>query len=266
MAATTAGRLGEIMRAAGFDGYGVAAYAETLPGTGYRKNELFDGIRSVIVCLIPWDTGKNEGRNVARYCVGMDYHLVGQKHLDVAAELLKKLYPEDRFACFVDSSPVAEVRAAVLAGLGVHGRNNLLISDQYGTRCAIGEIVTTHAFPKSVPHPDTCLLCNKCVEACPNAALSPEGFDRTRCVSAMTQKKGALTAEEEALIRKVGFVSGCDRCTDVCPMNRHADGTGWKEFKETAKPVYTPGTDLSDRAYGWRGPETPERNYNILEG
>lgn len=266
MAAIIAGQLGEIMKAAGFDCCGVAEYAETLPGTGYRQNELFDGIRSVIVCLIPWDTGKNEGRNVARYCVGMDYHLVGQKHLGMAAEILRRAYPEDRFACFVDSSPIAEVRAAVLAGLGIRGLDNLLISDQYGTRCAIGEIVTTHAFPKSLPHPGTCRLCKKCIGACPGEALSPAGFDKTKCVSALTQKKGALTAEEEALIRRVGFVSGCDCCTDICPLNRHADGTGWQEFKDTAKPVYTPGTDLSDRTYGWRGPEIPERNYKILEG
>ncbi len=261
-----ADQLGKIMEAAGFECYGVADYADTLPGTGYKQNERFEGIQSVIVCLIPWDTGKNEGRNVARYCVGMDYHLIGENHLGIAAENLKQAYPGDRFSYFVDSSPVAEVHSAVLAGLGVRGRNNQLVSDRYGTRCAIGEIVTTHPFPKSVEHPGTCFLCNKCVEACPNAAISLKGFDKTKCVSAITQKKGALTEEEENLIRKVGFVSGCDCCTDVCPMNRYADGTGWKEFKETAKPVYTPGMDLSDRAYGWRGPEIPERNYKILEG
>ncbi|HNW03886.1 MAG TPA: DUF1730 domain-containing protein [Oscillospiraceae bacterium] len=258
--------LGEIMEAAGFEDYGVADYADTLPGTGFRQGDLFPGIRSVVVCLIPWDTGKNEGRNMARHCVGMDYHLVGQKHLAVAAEILRRVYPEDRFAFFVDSSPVAEVRAAVLAGLGVRGLNNLLINEKYGTRCAVGEIVTTHKFQKSAKQPGTCLLCNKCVEACPNAALSPEGFDKTRCVSAISQKKGELTERERGLVRKVGFISGCDRCTDVCPMNRHADGIGWPEFKDTAKPVYAPGMDLSDRSYGWKGPEILERNYKILEG
>ena len=46
-------------------------------------------------------------------------------------------------------------------------------------------------------------------------------------------------------------------------MNRHADGTGLKEFKESAKPVYTPGMDLSDRSYGWK-PANVERNYKII--
>jgi epoxyqueuosine reductase QueG len=75
--------------------------------------------------------------------------------------------------------------------------------------------------------------------------------------------KKELTAEDEALIKKVGFICGCDCCTDCCPMNRHADGTGLKEFKESAKPVYTPGMDLSDRSYGWK-PANVERNYKII--
>ena len=40
------------------------------------------------------------------------------------------------------------------------------------------------------------------------------------------QMKKELTPEDEALIRKVGFVCGCDCCTDICPMNRRFDGTG----------------------------------------
>ena len=54
------------MKAAGIEVFGVADYNETLPGTGFKQREMFDGIQSVIVCLIPWDTGMNEGRNMAR--------------------------------------------------------------------------------------------------------------------------------------------------------------------------------------------------------
>ena len=75
--------------------------------------------------------------------------------------------------------------------------------------------------------------------------------------------KKELTPEDEALIRKVGFVCGCDCCADICPMNRRFDGTGWREFKESARPVYRPGDDLSDRSYGWKA-ENVERNYKII--
>ena len=158
------------MKAAGIEVFGVADYNETLPGTGFKQRELFDGIQSVIVCLIPWDTGMNEGRNVARYAVGRNYHDVAAEHLSVATEILKRAFPEETFKFFVDSSPVAEVRAAVLAGLGVRGKNNLLISKEYGTRCAIGEIITTRKFAKSKKSVGGCFDCGKCIKACPNGA------------------------------------------------------------------------------------------------
>ncbi len=255
--------LDKVMKAAGIEVFGVADYEDTLPGTGFKQREMFDGVRSVIVCLIPWDTGMNEGRNVARYAVGRNYHDVAAEHLSVATEILRRAFPEETFKFFVDSSPIAEVRAAVLAGLGVRGRNNLLISKEYGTRCAIGEIITTRHFTKSRKAVGGCFDCMRCIEKCPGKALSEKGYEREKCASYINQMKKEITEEDKALIKKVGLVCGCDFCTDVCPMNRRADGTGWKEFKESAKPVYTPGMDISDRAYSWK-PANVERNYKII--
>ena len=184
--------LDEVMAAAGIEHYGVAAYEDTLPGTGFKKRELFDGMDSVIVCLIPWDTGMNEGRNVARFAVGRNYHDVAAEHLSVAAEILRRAFPENTFKFFVDSSPIAEVRAANLAGLGIRGRNNLLISKAYGTRCAIGEIVTDRRFARSKKMPGGCFECGLCTEHCPNGALTEKGFVREKCVSYINQMKKEL--------------------------------------------------------------------------
>lgn len=255
--------LEEIMKAAGIEVYGVADYKDTLPGTGFKQREMFDGIESVIVCLIPWDTGMNEGRNVARFAVGRNYHDVAAEHLSVATEILRRIFPDETFKFFVDSSPIAEVRAAVLADLGIRGKNNLLISKEYGTRCAIGEIITTRHFARSKKAVGSCFGCMRCAENCPGGALTEKGYEREKCVAYINQMKKELTEEDEALIKKVGFVCGCDCCTDVCPMNRHADGTGWPEFKESAKPVFTPGMDLSDRSYSWK-PDNVLRNYKII--
>ena len=202
------------MKAAGIEVFGVADYNETLPGTGFKQREMFDGIQSVIVCLIPWDTGMNEGRNMARYAVGRNYHDVAAEHLSVATEILRRAFPEETFKFFVDSSPIAEVRAAVLAGLGVRGKNNLLISKEYGTRCAIGEIITTRKFAKSKKSVGTCFDCGKCIRECPAGALSEKGYEKEKCVAYINQMKKELTPEDEALIKKVGFICGCDCCTD----------------------------------------------------
>ena len=81
--------LEEIMKAAGIEVFGVADYEDTLPETGFKQKDRVEDAKSVIVCLIPWDTGRNEGRNMARYAVGRDYHAVAAEHLSVAAEILR---------------------------------------------------------------------------------------------------------------------------------------------------------------------------------
>lgn len=257
--------LEEIMEAAGIKKYGVADYEDTLPGTGFKQRDMIDGARSVIVCIFPWDTGMNEGRNMARYAVGMNYHDVAARHLATATEILSRAFPDEEFRYFVDSSPIAEVRAAILAGLGIRGKNNLLITKEYGTRCAIGEIVTTRHFNKSQKSVGSCFGCMECHANCPGGALTEKGYDKEKCVSYINQQKKELTEGDIELIRKVGFICGCDCCTDCCPMNRHADGTGMQEFKDTAVPVYRPGNDISDRAYSWK-PANVERNYKIING
>ena len=40
--------LDKVMEAAGIKVFGVADYEETLPGTGFKQREMFDGIQSVI--------------------------------------------------------------------------------------------------------------------------------------------------------------------------------------------------------------------------
>jgi len=256
--------LEEIMSAAGIEAFGVADYRDTQPGPEFKRDQLPPTPRSVIVCLFPYDTGTTE-RNVARYAVGMDYHAVAKKHLEIAAEILRRAFPGEVFVTFVDGSPVAEVRAAVMAGLGVRGKNNQLINEKYGTRCAIGDIVTTMRLEKSQRRMGGCLDCLRCFKACPGHALTEKGFDRTKCVSAISQKKGELTADEAALVAKTGLCWACDRCTDCCPMNHDAGGTGMQEFKDTAIPFASTGMDMTGRAYAWRGAEVVERNLRILE-
>lgn len=256
--------LEEIMAAAKIEAFGVADYKDTQPGPDFKRDKLPISPRSVIVCLFPYDTGLTE-RNVARYAVGADYHAIAKKHLETAAEILRRVYPGESFITFVDGSPIAEVRAAVMAGLGVRGKNNLLINEKYGTRVAIGEIVSTVKFPKSERKIGGCIDCLRCFKACPGHALSEKGFDRSKCVSALSQKKGSLTKEEEALVAKTGLCWGCDRCTDCCPMNKNATGTGMEDFKETAIAIASADMDMTGRAYAWRGREVVERNLKIQE-
>ncbi|MEG1874661.1 MAG: 4Fe-4S double cluster binding domain-containing protein, partial [Angelakisella sp.] len=171
-----------------------------------------------------------------------------------------------------DSSPIPEVEAAVLAGLGWRGKNGQLLTEGYGSLCFLCEVVTDLALgevvdqpPKSVP--DSCGSCTRCLDSCPTGALSLNGLDKTRCRSFITQKKGALSDWERDQIQAGGLAWGCDICTMACPRNRHPVLSTVAALREHPVPRLTAETVaplLSQKSYGWRGSGVLLRNLAIL--
>lgn len=229
------------------------------------KKRLPQNAKSVIVACFPYllDEEKYQNRNISKYAVVADYHDVATKRLEAAIEDLKKLYPEHEFSAFADNSPVPEVRAACLAGLGVRGINSLLITQKYGSYVFIGEIVTSLELDCADIQEKSCIRCGKCISECPACAISKSGFEKSRCLSETTQKKGVLSAEEERLMKDCGCVWGCDICQDVCPMNKEAAPTEIEEFLSSAVARVSLGCCLEGRAYEWRGRKVIERNLAI---
>lgn len=237
-----------------------------LPCSG--ANKIPEGAASILVALFPYYLGedKYEDLNISRYAAVPDYHEVVLSRLDSAVKLLGKEYPEESFVSFTDNSPVPEVIAAANAGLGVIGENNLLINPDFGSWVFIGEIVTTlkiEANKTAGIH--NCTGCGKCIAACPADVLGRLNFDKPKCLSAITQSKGALTPEQENLIKLTGCAWGCDICQLVCPMNNSAEITPIEEFKEDVRTHVRTGDDITGRAYAWRGRAVIERNLKILD-
>ena len=224
--------------------------------------------KSVIVMLFPYYIHGCEQRNLARYAVLPDYHAVAGDILNKIARGLKQIHPEYSFVSFADNSPIKEVKTAAHAGLGVIGKNGLLINEKYGSFVFIGEIVTDldieNTFKES---PGECRNCGVCLKKCLSCALSGDGFDRKNCISDISQKKGALTNDEKALIKKSGFVWGCDICQDCCPHNKNIQQSEISSFIRGVKPnlnkTMLPG--CADRAFIWRGEEVLLRNLEIFE-
>ena len=232
--------------------------------------------QSALVFLIPYFSVQPD--NFSAYAAAEDYHFYAKELYARMEAELKHLYPDGDFLCFSDHSPIDEVSAAVCAGLGVFGKNRLFISKEYGTYQFIGEFLSTlppDAFGEATVFPPlTCIGCDACLRACPTGILRNES---DVCLSAITQRKGELSAEESALMRKVNTAWGCDECQRVCPYNKEAfhRGTAFTEipfFKEnlithldTRTVEEMPKEVFSRRAFAWRGQKTVLRNTRILE-
>lgn len=227
---------------------------------------------SAVVCLFPYYMRFEKG-NLSRYAAVRDYHAVCLDYLQRLQQAAGLPCPVEKFA---DISPYCDVELAWRAGLGVIGKNGLLINQAYGSYVFIGYLVLDGVFLEpDKPLPGGCAGCNACVRACPGNALGQNGIAVERCLSAITQKKGELTAEETGALRRGGLIWGCDRCSEVCPHNRGVRETPLPEFREEIKPFLRPEEleglserefrkKFSDRAYTWRGKKVLVRNLDIL--
>ena len=221
--------------------------------------------QTVIVCLFPYRVDSDAPRNLSRYACVPDYHQVAGAALERAATSLNDVNGFT-FTPFVDNSPIPEVYAAALAGLGCIGNNGLLIHPQFGSYVFIGTIVTDAPVDVKEFALQKCIGCDTCLKACPTGALTQKGPDAGRCLSAISQRRGELTAQETTALRENGLLWGCDRCQEVCPLNRTAQCAPFPGFD-----TYVPwledipeGNELKKQPYGWRGAAVLHSNQRIL--
>lgn len=221
---------------------------------------------SVITFLFPYYIG-DFPHNIARYAFSLDYHTIAGTVLERLISDLQALYPGYQFVGFVDASPLDEVKAAHLSGLGVIGKNGQLINSKYGSYVFIATIVTDMELEKSQPQKGACLGCGACLRACPTGALEDGRLEKALCRSHITQKKGALTQNEEIEIRLGGLAWGCDCCTDCCPHNHNPIKTPIKAFYNRIGTILTEentGEYTKEKALGYRGQAVLLRNLLLI--
>ena len=222
---------------------------------------------SVVIFAVPYlSEHSTEKRNISAYAVSRDYHIFFKNLFEDFIANLTKAYPEYIFAGFSDHSPINEVRAAAQAGLGVLGKNHLLITEKYSSFVFIGEIITNAPLPSLATSVSSCIGCNKCVSACPVNA------DINACLSAITQKKGELTDKEVEMMLENGSIWGCDVCQNVYPYTRKADFTPISFFDEgviteldTATLDSMTDEEFMSRPFSWRGRSVIRRNTLIYD-
>lgn len=239
-----------------------------------RAQKELPGVQSLMCAVFPYFIDFLPG-NISLYARGQDYHHVLGRRLEFAAQSFRRSRPEYDFRVYIDASPYPEVYAASLCGLGAIGRNGLLITPRHGSLVFIGTIASTMPLGGSYP-PTWCIDCGKCLLACPTGALGADGLDREKCLSHITQLRGALTKEQQAAVEKGGMLWGCDVCQKVCPLNRDMPPTDLPEFGQgLIRTLEAEDLELGksafrqkhgDRAFLWRGLSPLRRNMRIIAG
>jgi epoxyqueuosine reductase len=161
----------------------------------------------------------------------------------IISELAAWLEREREIRCFplpyhIEHGGVYMKDAAVLAGLGRIGRNNMLVTPQYGPRVRLRVMLTDVELPSAgVTGPDPCEGCDvPCLAACPQQAFAEKiyykgeyGLDelpgrtgvysRFRCNLRMSMDASASESATSGAGRiSARLVKYCRECELACPV------------------------------------------------
>jgi len=109
--------------------------------------------------------------------------------------------------------------AAVAAGLGEFGLNNLFLSKEYGARVLLAAVVTDAELKPDPPfNEELCDLCGACIKICPMKALdNPKDYDRKKGWT--IDKYKCYHYIYEILEPAYGSYS-CGMCIKACPVGK----------------------------------------------
>jgi epoxyqueuosine reductase QueG len=126
---------------------------------------------------------------------------------------------------FEDSIALLDLKqAAIRAGLGVLGQNNLVVAREFGPRIRFGAVYTAAPLDVDAPLRDYyCTNCTICWGACPDRALGPAGLDRSRCRAEFDPTpEMARRQEDEEKHPSPAARLQCIRCITSCPIGKKA--------------------------------------------
>lgn len=161
-----------------------------------------------------WDSWQG-GTPGNRRLVNITRRLAKWMRKKVAIEALELPYQVERNGVFLKD-------AAILAGLGAMGRNNLLITPRYGPRVRLRALLLDRSLPATGPLAgfEPCEGCPApCLSACPQDAFAGGSYNRDRCQWQMkTNEANPIALRSPVVGMATKFkVAYCRLCELACP-------------------------------------------------
>lgn len=244
----------EFVTALGVDDVGFAAVSDYQSPRSPALKSIFPQAKSMIIMAFQeLDNCESENMQIAyggrmdllEFARSCNYHLARfvQRKFQGKAVTIPLSYPLDM--SLQTKGAIADVslrHAAVAAGLGCLGRNNLVIHPRMGSRVLFSGVLTDLEIPTDAPAEDHCSGCNLCVEHCPGSALQDEGkthlmrcisqsqpyglsstihFWQTFAGSSPDEQKKMIVDEQFWKLYQAGFIGFqyfCFNCIKVCPV------------------------------------------------
>ncbi len=227
---------------------------------------LVEGAQTVVICALNYRNPITNGYatdarcKVASYACTTDYHSTIKQMLLTMLARLREVNPSLAGRAFVDSAPLAEKAWADEAGLGWIGRQSLLITREYGSTVLLGALVVCDEVD-SYDEPyagNGCGECRRCIEACPNRAVSDNHtIDSRRCISRLTIERETAMPNGCGLH---GWAFGCEECQNVCPYNHSKPLATLPAIAPTFDPRSMSEVDwcsMSEEEFSFRFGRTP---------
>ncbi|MBO5209077.1 MAG: epoxyqueuosine reductase [Lachnospiraceae bacterium] len=108
--------------------------------------------------------------------------------------------------------------AAVNAGLGWIGKNDVLITEKYGPRVRLSAVLVDYPFETGRKITESrCGSCNRCVDICPHKALKGLNWDINALRNNLIDYH-LCNQKRSAYIEKHGRKNACGLCMVVCPF------------------------------------------------
>jgi len=213
----------DLARRLGADLVGVAQKDSFIEAPkGHSPEDLLRGARSVIVMAINLLDASLESAPNREYSI--TYNVANRELDQIAFRVARFLQDKGYRALQVPASPPYDIsskmgdlshrHAGYLAGLGVFGKNSLLLSPKFGPRIRLVSVITDASLIADEPLDiDLCKDCDMCIRACPARALKADRIvDKLRCdMHHVEVGKRLQLADWEQI---------CGVCILVCPVGK----------------------------------------------